>query len=246
MFQWYQKAAICYAYLSDVPNGDSGSRFSSSRWFTRGWTLQELLAPRELYFYDATWSLIGMKTKMATVVQQITGIPRPFLVGWASLHEASISQRMSWAANRVTKRKEDIAYCLLGIFGITMPMIYGEDDRAFRRLQMEIIKDVEDDSIFAWGLSAREVDSNRSPDAVAGGLLAASPSDFANCGHIGSRLQYSVSTNRYEISNGRLWTELPLFSRDTGETYGLLKCGPEWDDEKIVGIPLWVRKLASN
>lgn len=141
MFQWYQKAVICYAYLSDVPSSDTGSKFSSSRWFTRGWTLQELVAPKELNFYDMAWSFLGTKIEKATVVQQITGIPRPFLVGWAGLHEASVAQRMSWAANRVTKRKEDIAYSLLGIFGITMPMIYGEDDRAFRRLQLEIIKD---------------------------------------------------------------------------------------------------------
>jgi len=76
MFQWYAKAKICYAYLWDVPREDNhqatASKFSTSRWFQRGWTLQELLAPKQVYFYDVTWSLIGTKASMSTVIQNIT------------------------------------------------------------------------------------------------------------------------------------------------------------------------------
>ena len=132
MFQWYSKASECYVYLSDVPaeerdvSREHGSKFFSSRWFQRGWTLQELLAPKRLRFYDQGWELLGTKGQMGGAIEQITGIPRAFLLGWFGLHEASVAQRMSWAAGRVTKRKEDIAYSLLGIFGVMMPMIYGE------------------------------------------------------------------------------------------------------------------------
>ena len=92
MFQWYTGASICYAYLSDVPADDKprdpGSKFMSSRWFTRGWTLQELLASTNLRFYDSEWHCLGSKGEMCTMVESITGIPRPFLLGIAELHDA--------------------------------------------------------------------------------------------------------------------------------------------------------------
>lgn len=113
MFQWYSKASVCYAYLSDVPSSEEpeaspkpGSKFSSSRWFQRGWTLQELLAPNRLRFYDQSWKFLSTKGQMASAIEQIPGIPRAFLRGWLGLHQASVAQRMSWAAGRVTKRKD--------------------------------------------------------------------------------------------------------------------------------------------
>jgi hypothetical protein len=136
MFRWYQDAFICYTYLSDVPDGDNPknlvSAFSSSRWFQRGWTLQELLAPKRLHFYNSSWSHLGSRSMLSTTIQRITNIPVPLLIGLKPLDSASVAQRMSWAANRATTKKEDIAYCLLGIFGVMMPMIYGEGDEAFR------------------------------------------------------------------------------------------------------------------
>ncbi|KAI0129830.1 heterokaryon incompatibility protein-domain-containing protein, partial [Xylariales sp. AK1849] len=154
MFRWYKNAAICYAYLSDVVAGDDhfSARFSlqKSRWFTRGWTLQELIAPRVLHFYDVEWTSLGTKHKLVTELVKTTGISRLFLLGMADLHEASIAQRMSWAAKRITKRREDMAYCLLGIFDISMTMIYGEGDRAFMRLQEEVLRHTPDDTILAW------------------------------------------------------------------------------------------------
>jgi hypothetical protein len=130
MFEWYRRAQVCYVYLSDVALTDDESvdlqAFRASRWFTRGWTLQELLAPRELSFYDKDWKYIGTKSKLAEAIQQITGIPTSFLRGSKSLKEASVAQRFSWAAYRETTRIEDQAYSLLGLFGIRMNMLYGE------------------------------------------------------------------------------------------------------------------------
>ncbi|SPQ18241.1 365ea253-c014-47d6-9621-6abcaff281c0 [Thermothielavioides terrestris] len=190
MFRWYRDAAICYAYLSDVPTRAwdrhkvSESAFSSSRWFQRGWTLQELLAPLNLRFYDAGWECIGTKGDLCDLVETITGIPTSFLLGITELHHASVAQRMSWASRRVTKRPEDIAYCLLGIFGVSMPMIYGEGDKAFRRLQEQIMKDIGDDSILAWDLGAEGPDPGDRSPVVFGTALAPAPSHFANSGRV--------------------------------------------------------------
>ncbi|KAH8649188.1 heterokaryon incompatibility protein-domain-containing protein [Xylariales sp. PMI_506] len=155
MFRWYKESTVCYVYLSDVSSGGESPQlqvsFRGSRWFTRGWTLQELIAPRTVQFYDAEWNPLGTKQQLSTELVAITGIPRIFLLNNADMQDASVAQRMSWAANRVTKRKEDMAYCLLGIFNISMTMIYGEGDRAFVRLQEEILRHIPDDTILAWG-----------------------------------------------------------------------------------------------
>nr|CEG05421.1 unnamed protein product [Fusarium clavum] len=118
MFQWYQKASVCYTLLSDVQPGDdpydTGSKFHSSRWFQRGWTLQELLAPKDLRFYNREWIWIGSKEDMPDEIEAITGISRQYLLGWQDFRQASVAQRMSWMAKRQTSKKEDKAYCLLG------------------------------------------------------------------------------------------------------------------------------------
>ncbi|PWY95174.1 HET-domain-containing protein, partial [Aspergillus sclerotioniger CBS 115572] len=154
MFAWYENATVCYAYLSDVPTNvnvnDPGSEFTRSRWFTRGFTLQELLAPKEVIFFSSNWEVIGKKTELYEILSTITGIGVQYLRHKAPLSSASIANRMSWVANRETSRPEDIAYCLLGIFNINMPLLYGERDRAFIRLQEEIMRQSDDQSIFAW------------------------------------------------------------------------------------------------
>jgi len=158
MFNWYRRSSICIAYLSDVPGGENtqstDSAFRRSKWFTQGWTLQELLAPLVLDFYSSDWCRIDSRVSETPlyVVSEITGIRRHYPKGNASLQEASISERMSWAARRKTTRPEDIAYCLLGIFDVHIPMLYGEGEHAFIRLQEEIIKKSTDQTIFAWGL----------------------------------------------------------------------------------------------
>lgn len=146
MFRWYQDAALCYAYLSDV-EAHAGSdskvlhaQLSGARWFTRGWTLQELLAPRDMVLYSSDWNRVGTRSGLRDSLSEITGIEIKYLCGHASLETASLSKRMSWAARRKTSRTEDLAYCLLGIFDINMPLLYGEGKKAFHRLQEEIMK----------------------------------------------------------------------------------------------------------
>jgi hypothetical protein len=149
MFKWYHNADRCFVYLSDVStdgwdtNADiSQPQFESalreSRWFTRGWTLQELLAPSSVEFFSREGKRLGDKISLERQIYEITGIPLEAIHG-APLSQFTVEQRLSWAAKRTTKRKEDEAYCLLGIFDIFMPLLYGEGkENAFVRLQKAI------------------------------------------------------------------------------------------------------------
>lgn len=110
------------------------------RWFTRGWTLQELIAPREVVFYNQAWSAVATRSGISELLSTITNIDHDILVDRRMLYRASVAKRMSWAAKRTTLRLEDQAYSLLGIFGINMPLLYGEGWNAFKRLQEEIIR----------------------------------------------------------------------------------------------------------
>ncbi|PWY93711.1 hypothetical protein BO94DRAFT_422855, partial [Aspergillus sclerotioniger CBS 115572] len=124
-----------------------------SRWFSRGWTLQELIAPKEVHFYNTNWIMIRTKYSAGTLEQlleNITGIPGQCLAQHRSPYSYSVAQRMCWASMRQCKRVEDIAYFLLGIFDVNMPLLYGEGPRAFVRLQEEIMKEIDDHSLFAW------------------------------------------------------------------------------------------------
>ncbi|KAK7455624.1 hypothetical protein Landi51_02828 [Colletotrichum acutatum] len=243
MFRWYQEAKTCYTFLQDVPSKDNPkwkSKFRKSRWFTRGWTLQELLAPSELMFYSSDWQALGTKLELSEVVGGITGIPARFLLGASNLREASVAQRMSWASNRETKRVEDIAYSLLGIFNVVMSLIYGEGDGAFIRLQDTIINATTDDSILAWGLRPQigVVDSRNRPRDLVGGILAPSPAAFAGCGNVTSRENHTP-TIEGNILRGYLKLRIRLHSDRSGVTYGLLSCRYDKDGrERVVGIPL--------
>ncbi|KAF5639486.1 beta transducin [Fusarium tjaetaba] len=246
MFQWYKRAAICYTYMADVPHEqdiwESTSGFSASSWFTRGWTLQELLAPGEIHFFDETWNLIGTKEELASEIEDITGIPRRFLLGWVDFHQASVAQRMSWASKRTTKRDEDIAYCLLGIFGVTMPMIYGEGHKAFERLQLKIMEQTTDDSILAWGVKVQgmEFESQTGPSDynTSAGMFAKSPTDFAKCGRIVPKALDPTCITNFAVSGGYIRTSLRLQSTENGVAYGLLNCGLENTTEGNIAIPL--------
>ncbi|KAH8598479.1 WD40-repeat-containing domain protein [Bisporella sp. PMI_857] len=143
MFRWYHKAAKCYVYLSDVSITDQidlslqswEAALRNSRWFTRGWTLQELIAPTTVEFFCSNGKRLGDKKSLGQQLYEITGIPVSALQG-TSLSKFTFDERMSWAQNRKTKRDEDMAYSLLGIFDISMPLIYGEGaEKAFRRLE---------------------------------------------------------------------------------------------------------------
>jgi hypothetical protein len=148
MFRWYRDATKCYVYLRDVsrPCADSadGSNeawewtFRKSEWFSRGWTLQELIAPASVDFFSKEGELLGNKPSLERNICEITGIPASALRG-DPLSNFTVAERMSWAANRETHRQEDMAYSLLGLFGIHLPLIYGEGkEHAFRRLTKEI------------------------------------------------------------------------------------------------------------
>jgi hypothetical protein len=177
MFHWYRDAQVCYAYLSDVPAIEEDhfaqdSAFRKSKWFTRGWTLQELLAPQTVVFYNHDWEELGSKGRLGNLISSITGIERLF-----NFEKASVAQKMSWASRRETLRSEDMAYCLMGLFKVNMPLLYGEGSSAFYRLQLEIMKQSDDESIFAW--SEAEWQSHQES-----GLLAHSPAAFKDSGRI--------------------------------------------------------------
>jgi len=178
MFRWYRQASVCYTYLADVSSAEDPalhqSQFRKSRWFTRGWTLQELLAPCEVVFFADDWRDIGTKHTLHVVISEVTKIDETSLLERTWDH-VSIAGVMSWASKRSTTRVEDLAYCLLGIFQVNMPLIYGEGDNAFYRLQLEIMKHSNDESIFAWPGKSEFGFSNKS---VRLGLLAPSPSAF--------------------------------------------------------------------
>lgn len=173
MFEWYRKATVCYTYLNDVvwpPRGHqtfkrqqqqgrqqkgSQPRGQESEWFERGWTLQELLTPQNMEFYDAEWKFMGTRADLADDLQWVTRIDKTYLTGpsaarEASLRNAIVATKMSWMAGRVTKQVEEIAYSMLGLFNVNLTPEYGEGCKAFMRLQRAILESSTDESIFAW------------------------------------------------------------------------------------------------
>ncbi|KAH7919980.1 hypothetical protein BV22DRAFT_979121, partial [Leucogyrophana mollusca] len=154
MYRWYEGAAVCYAYLADVPSNENpaekDSKFRHSRYFKRGWTLQEVIAPRRVTFFGRDWVKIATKASEISVIAEVTGVGRSVLSKGLSLAEVSVAKKMSWASRRETTRVEDRAYSLMGIFGVHMPLLYGEGENAFIRLQHEIIRTSNDQSIFVW------------------------------------------------------------------------------------------------
>ncbi|GLA07209.1 hypothetical protein AnigIFM60653_008163 [Aspergillus niger] len=169
MMAWYTESEICYAHLADVPPTTDQELdkaiFSRSRWFTRGWTLQELIAPSRLVFLAQDWSFLHARETVVELISDITGISHLFLDSrseklelGSNLKSTSIAERMSWASNRETSRIEDMAYSLLGILQVNMPLLYGEGSAAFRRLQEEIIKHSDDQSLFAWSFRTPDHD----------------------------------------------------------------------------------------
>ena len=141
MFRWYHRAAICYAYLADVSTPAWETPFRTSRWFTRGWTLQELIAPESVDFFSQEGMRLGSKRSLEQDVHEITKIPVSALRG-SPLSGFSVEQRMAWMAKRETTRQEDMAYSLFGIFDVCMPLLYGEGrEKALKRLQEVATKD---------------------------------------------------------------------------------------------------------
>ncbi|KAI1122718.1 HET-domain-containing protein [Nemania abortiva] len=244
MFRWYENAQVCYIYLSDVRLGhDPLLAFRKSRWFTRGWTLQELLAPSRRVFYDKFWSLIGAiniphtwshfttpnftqafqpnhwrphsqapKSETETrdlgdLVEVITGIEKSIITHSKRPDTVVVAQRMSWASERRTSRVEDLAYCLLGIFGVNMPLLYGEGSRAFVRLQEEIIRMTYDHSIFAWGLGEHRQNAKA---VFTWDLLARHPRAFRTFGRAPEPFKAILVGPHYSMTNFGVHIELPM------------------------------------
>jgi hypothetical protein len=234
MYRWYEEAGICYAYLHDVNDAEKpDSQFAESKWFTRGWTLQELVAPRHVVFFgdNGAWFKIGTKMELREAIKRITKIDTRVLECNKYVFKASIAQRMSWASGRETTRPEDMAYCLLGIFKVNMPLLYGEAENAFFRLQLELLNVSNDHTIFAWSMAgggpAPEVcGSNLDSDIGGLGLLAPSVYAFSDCGDI-IQSQENSSSSHYMTNIGlsiTLPTTRGVPKGVSTEYYGFLDC----------------------
>jgi hypothetical protein len=177
--------------VKDINHTTFINSIRKSRWFTRGWTLQELLAPTSLRFLTRDWKPISMdpssgynvnpdakimQESLLELLSDITGIRTDILISPPNVPSCSIGEKMSWMSGRETTRVEDLAYCLLGIFDINMPLLYGEGSKAFTRLQEEIAKQSTDHSLFAWQWP------QAGPDTTEGtpNLFAESAKPFSN------------------------------------------------------------------
>lgn len=199
MYNWYKQAAIAYAYLEDLQAGPISvleeRQLQGCRWFTRGWTLQELLAPVHLVFYDREWNVRGRRDDIADILQNITGIEEMWLNSDNKRPRYErVATVMSWAAGRQTTREEDIAYCLMGLFGVNMPLLYGEGKKAFIRLQEALITMRSDPTMFAWVADASSTDKYR-------GLFARCPEEFAGVGDLFWADELIHSTDEYNLTS---------------------------------------------
>ncbi|KAI4210636.1 MAG: hypothetical protein LQ351_006515 [Letrouitia transgressa] len=229
MFRWYRDAACCFAYLWDVDgNGDAGpplrrkkseGQEEYSEWFSRGWTLQELLAPQNLLFFDRRWNELGNRRTLAAEVQSATGIPVKYVTDFANhAHEASVAMKMSWMARRRTTKAEDTAYCLFGIMGVSMDVRYGDGRKEFLRFQDKIMREpgLQDESIFAW----RSIYPLGYPEGSKhSGLLAAWPDAFEHSGSVRLRPEKYRSRGPYGLTKDGLRLPVPL-SIAGGAGYG--------------------------
>lgn len=228
MFRWYKLSSVCFAHLFDLKresfvldeeDEDEGQReetlvedLADCQWFHRGWTLQELIAPEVVEFYDRGWQFRGTKSLLRQRISEITAIDVDVLENSELLSTVAVGRRMSWASGRETTRVEDGAYCLLGIFDIHMTMIYGEGSNAFLRLQEEIAKQSNDLSLFAW---TAHIDRNGHPSRVDDhrplpwthghqeyrGILAKSASEFANCRDLSTCRDQIAPMKEFVMSN---------------------------------------------
>ncbi|KAH8650128.1 heterokaryon incompatibility protein-domain-containing protein, partial [Xylariales sp. PMI_506] len=160
MYKWYERSDVCYVYFedfdidNDLETREVDDELKSCRWFTRGWTLQELVAPRKRKHFDLNWACIDdavSKIDLARTIEERTGVPQHILGNRQSLASINVASKMRWAAGRRTTRPEDMAYSLFGIFNVNLQTCYGEEGlAAFIRLQDAIIRQSADETIFAW------------------------------------------------------------------------------------------------
>jgi hypothetical protein len=238
MFRWYERSSVCYVYLADVSDAAlddpaNSLELTKSRWFTRGWTLQELIAPEEMVFFSNMWRSLGTKKELVSLLSGITGIGQIYLgrqfstMRYFGDRDPCIAQIMSWASERETTRIEDKAYCLLGLFDINMPLLYGEGRKSFFRLQEELLKCSSDQSLLAWGVQPplQQLDPDKSwtvtvDDFFTSGMFARGPEDFRNSGSV--RLP-SVSSRLTQASLARFRSTPAVVHRGFRAEMPLLK-----------------------
>ena len=248
MFKWYQNAAVCYAYLdatttlASSQTGDELEEFENSRWFTRGWTLQELIAPRVVEFYGRSWVHLGSRYILRGKISHRTSIPERVLRNPKTIITYSVATRMSWASARNTTRLEDRAYSLLGLFDVHMPLLYGEGKRAFIRLQEEIIKSSDDETILVW-----DGDFLRGEERLT--MLAPDPASFFNSANV-EQLPVRGSSSQYTVTNKGLQMHVPLLKYhrkgEPEEFYGILNCHYRNDFTRYIAISLSSLDVETN
>ncbi|KAI0159818.1 heterokaryon incompatibility protein-domain-containing protein [Xylariaceae sp. FL1272] len=255
MFKWYAESTVCIAYLADVQQGDESKPLSQSRWFTRGWTLQELIAPVSVEFWDKDWTFIADRSWIHSDISSATRIDDIVLTYREGDVEGSLEARdrdiqrflrttystaqiMAWASYRKTTREEDRAYCLMGLFNVNMPLLYGEGGKeAFFRLQSSIIDRTDDQSILAWTYPAGfagETDSRvlaPSPDCF---TMASTVGPYSIAGHIDNTDVWNAQVRRsISIANQAVEVELIIVPLWKGRRIyleycaGVLNCGFE-------------------
>jgi hypothetical protein len=255
MFKWYKDARVCITYLSDVGSGSTATTTGSaqapnleqstyggdmkgnifqnldgrkpSEWFSRGWTLQELLAPHDMRFFDMNWNYIGTKMSLACQIEAITGIEADYLTGVRNFRTACVATKMSWMADRTTTREEDIAYGMLGLFNVTMTPQYGEGRRAFMRLQHELLLSIPDESIFAWQMPDPNAGekfgvvpssgTSWSPDEW--GMLSPSPDWFKSCSDFTIEGGVQIVRQSQAFQKVREGVQIPIAELDGAGTY---------------------------
>ncbi|KAH8668706.1 heterokaryon incompatibility protein-domain-containing protein [Xylariales sp. PMI_506] len=247
MYRWYKNARRCYVHLEDLDSNawvktqNKQGALQSCRWLTRGWTLQELIAPSDCHFYSNDWKFLFTKTEWVLQLSMMLGIAQEVLLT-CDPSSASVAQRMSWAARRKTTRSEDMAYCLLGVFDVNMPMLYGEGgEKAFIRLQEEIMRTSDDHSLFVWR-------SEEPSSSSYTGLLARSPRNF-----IASRNIAAVDTLQddrpFSSTNKGIFLRLNLMPHhrniEEPDVYvALLNCRDPGPEGEPVGI--YLKRLGHN
>lgn len=254
MFRWYAAADVCYAYLEDVPPGQNpylkDSAFRNSRWFTRGWTLQELLAPQTVVFYASDWTvvfnpflfqdfisketelghetgsaqatwpetkqLIAANKLRASLLAEITHISTHLRAFGGNLELQSISAacKFAWAAKRNTTRVEDMAYCLMGLMGVNMPLLYSEGSMAFVRLQEAVLGRSDDISMLGWGYGQSAGVNRTSRETY---ILARSPAAFLGYPAQNLRHYGRIPGLHHTITGHGLHIELPMTRIDNAK-----------------------------
>ncbi|KAK1717917.1 heterokaryon incompatibility protein-domain-containing protein [Colletotrichum lupini] len=226
MFSWYRESAVCFVFLSDLLAFEdlddkedltsvlpyTQETFAACRWFTRGWTLQELIAPSQVEFFNSRWERFSQKADCLDELENITGIRRSVLESSSNLRQTPIAVKMSWAASRETKRVEDRAYSLLGIFNINMSMIYGEGPKAFRRLQEQISRETNDLSLFAWKGPSQDDAGYQ----IFRGIFARSPSEFSACSTLQRSGTRQDSQSEFDLTNKGVRFETKLYKHTRG------------------------------